>query len=670
MKKYKYILNNLDCANCANKIEMELQKEEELKNVIVNFNTLTLTFETDLENPYEMVLKIVNSIEPDVLLSREQKKQNNYSIIRFIIGILLLAISLIKGGFIGEIFLVLSYIVLLSRTFIKAIKILIKNKSVNENALITISCIGAYLVGEKMEGLMVIILYEIGKILEEKAVSKSRRSIEELMNIKPEYANLKTLNEIKRVDPNDIKVGDIIVIKNGEKIPLDGIIVSGETSLNTASLTGEAKEIFVKKDDSVLSGSINTGNVIEVKTTSLFKNSTVSRILDLVLNATNKKAKTENFVSKYAGVYTVIVMLFSLVSFVIFTLFTDFTLKESIYKSLIFLVISCPCAIAISVPLSYFSAIGVSSKRGILVKGSNYLDNLNNIDEIIFDKTGTITTGNFNIGEIVSLNSKYSKMDILNIISRGEKYSNHPLAKTIINKYKSSDEVDDIKEIPGKGLSYKYDNDIYKIGNSSLVDYNISLEDTVIFAKKNDEVIGYITLKDEIKKSSFEAICKLKKMNIKVGMFTGDEEVYAREVSTKLNLDYYNSKMLPEDKFKMLERIKQNKKVAFVGDGINDAPVLTLADIGISMGNVGSESAIEASDIVIANDDLNKIIEVFKISKFTKHIIKENLIFALTTKVAILLLSMFGIAAMWEAIFADVGVTLIAILNTLRILKR
>lgn len=670
MKKYKYILNNLDCANCANKIEMELQKEEELKNVIVNFNTLTLTFETDLENPYEMVLKIVNSIEPDVLLSREQKKQNNYSIIRFIIGILLLAISLIKGGFIGEIFLVLSYIVLLSRTFIKAIKILIKNKSVNENALITISCIGAYLVGEKMEGLMVIILYEIGKILEEKAVSKSRRSIEELMNIKPEYANLKTLNEIKRVDPNDIKVGDIIVIKNGEKIPLDGIIVSGETSLNTASLTGEAKEIFVKKDDSVLSGSINTGNVIEVKTTSLFKNSTVSRILDLVLNATNKKAKTENFVSKYAGVYTVIVMLFSLVSFVIFTLFTDFTLKESIYKSLIFLVISCPCAIAISVPLSYFSAIGVSSKRGILVKGSNYLDNLNNINEIIFDKTGTITTGNFNIGEIVSLNSKYSKMDILNIISRGEKYSNHPLAKTIINKYKSSDEVDDIKEIPGKGLSYKYDNDIYKIGNSSLVDYNISLEDTVIFAKKNDEVIGYITLKDEIKKSSFEAICQLKKMNIKVGMFTGDEEVYAREVSTKLNLDYYNSKMLPEDKFKMLERIKQNKKVAFVGDGINDAPVLTLADIGISMGNVGSESAIEASDIVIANDDLNKIIEVFKISKFTKHIIKENLIFALTTKVAILLLSMFGIAAMWEAIFADVGVTLIAILNTLRILKR
>lgn len=670
MKKYKYILNNLDCANCANKIEMELQKEEELKNVIVNFNTLTLTFETDLENPYEMVLKIVNSIEPDVLLSREQKKQNNYSIIRFIIGILLLAISLIKGGFIGEIFLVLSYIVLLSRTFIKAIKILIKNKSVNENALITISCIGAYLVGEKLEGLMVIILYEIGKILEEKAVSKSRRSIEELMNIKPEYANLKTLNEIKRVDPNDIKVGDIIVIKNGEKIPLDGIIVSGETSLNTASLTGEAKEIFVKKDDSVLSGSINTGNVIEVKTTSLFKNSTVSRILDLVLNATNKKAKTENFVSKYAGVYTVIVMLFSLVSFVIFTLFTDFTLKESIYKSLIFLVISCPCAIAISVPLSYFSAIGVSSKRGILVKGSNYLDNLNNINEIIFDKTGTITTGNFNIGEIVSLNSKYSKMDILNIISRGEKYSNHPLAKTIINKYKSSDEVDDIKEIPGKGLSYKYDNDIYKIGNSSLVDYNISLEDTVIFAKKNDEVIGYITLKDEIKKSSFEAICQLKKMNIKVGMFTGDEEVYAREVSTKLNLDYYNSKMLPEDKFKMLERIKQNKKVAFVGDGINDAPVLTLADIGISMGNVGSESAIEASDIVIANDDLNKIIEVFKISKFTKHIIKENLIFALTTKVAILLLSMFGIAAMWEAIFADVGVTLIAILNTLRILKR
>lgn len=670
MKRYKYILNNLDCANCANKIEVELQKKEELKNVVVNFSTLTLTFETSLENPYDMVLKIVNSIEPDVLLSKEKKKQNNYSIIRFMIGILLLVISLITSSFISEIFLVLSYIVLLSRTFIKAIKILIKNKSVNENALITISCIGAYLVGEKLEGLMVIILYEIGKILEEKAVSKSRRSIEELMDIKPEYANLKVENEIKKVDPNDIKVGDIIVIKNGEKIPLDGIVVSGETSLNTASLTGETKETFVKKDDSVLSGSINTGNVIEVKTTSLFKNSTVSRILDLVLNATNKKAKTENFVSKYAGVYTVIVMLFSLISFVIFTLFTDFTLKESIYKSLIFLVISCPCAIAISVPLSYFSAIGTSSKRGILVKGSNYLDNLNNIKEIIFDKTGTITTGNFNIEEIVSLNNTYSKTDILNIISRGEKYSNHPLAKTIIKKYKSSDEVSDIKEIPGKGLSYKYDNDVYKIGNSSLVNYNISLEDTVIFAKKNDEVIGYIVLKDEIKKSSFEAICQLKKLNIKVGMFTGDEEVYAREVSTKLNLDYYNSKMLPEDKFKVLEKIKQNKKVAFVGDGINDAPVLTLADIGISMGNVGSESAIEASDIVIANDDLNKIIEVFKISKFTKHIIKENLIFALTTKITILLLSMFGIAAMWEAIFADVGVTLIAILNTLRILKR
>ena len=691
MKSYKYTLEGLDCANCAKKIEDEIAKTKGYEDVVVNFSTLKLTFKSDNPNAKKEVTEIVKKLEPDVeVLDDGEKKQekeehNDSDIARIVIGIAIYLIALIGnlGTIITNILTIISFVVLLYKTAKKAWKQVTKNKVLDENTLIVISAIGAYFVGKISEGIMVITLYEIGKILESKAVNKTRKSISDLMNIKPEYANLKINEEIKKVNPEEVKIGDIIMVKTGEKIPLDGVVISGDAQVDNSALTGESKLVNVTKNSKVLSGSINVNGLIEVKVEQTYENGTVSQILNLVENATDKKAKTETFVSKAAKIYTpVIIGLALLVAIFMPLVVANVTYKESIYKALIFLVISCPCSIAISVPLSYFSGIGKASKKGILIKGSDYLDGIKDIKEIIFDKTGTITTGNFKVSEIHSLDEKYSEDEILEYFARGEKLSNHPIAKSILNKYEENqnkkelnvNDVENFEEVSGKGLKYTYNNKNIKIGNSSFTGAKTeNIVGTVLYLNIDDQVVGSIVLSDEIKPKTKETMEKLHKLGIKTKMFTGDKKEIAEKIAKQVGIQAVKAEMLPQDKYneldKIIEQREENKKVAFVGDGINDSPVLARADIGISMGGIGSSSAIEASDVVIMTDELNKIVDGIEISKKTNKIIIQNLIFAIGVKILTLLLSLFGIADMWQAVFADVGTTLITIFNTLRILK-
>lgn len=688
MKRYEFILKDLDCAACANEIQEKLAKNPELHNVNVNFAKLKLTYETDTVS-VEEVRKAVKEQEPDVeMISAEKMKEienkkeskMGAQIARLLIGIIIAGIGLYAKlpDTISTIFIILGYAILLYRTAKNAFKMLFASKKINENFLITVSCVGAYLVGEHMEGLMVIILYEIGKILEEKSISKSRKSIKDLMDIKPEYANLKTENDIKKVSPEEVKIGDTILIKEGEKVPLDGIVKKGTADLNTASLTGESKLTQVSESENVLSGSIVVDGMIEVKVTEEYKNSTVSRILDLVENATDKKAKTETFVNKASSIYTPIVIGLAAIVAIFLPLFTDIPYtgnNGSIYRALIFLVISCPCSIAISVPLSYFSGIGKSSKEGILIKGSDYIDAIKDIKEIVFDKTGTLTKGEFEITQIDTFEN-YTEQEVLKYAAMGEKYSNHPIAKSIMKANKEEvAEVQEFKEIAGKGLSYQYNGETVLVGNSVLVEANDTNEEgaTKIYVKINDKLAGIIYLGDTVKDGVVETIKELKALGIKTNMFTGDNKQIAEKTGKEIGIQNIKSEMLPQDKYNAFEEIINKKdeksKVAFVGDGINDSPVLARADVGISMGGVGSESAIEASDVVIMTDNVSKILDAIKISKKTCRIIRQNLVFAITVKVLILLLSTIGLSGMWQAVFADVGVTILTIFNTLRILK-
>lgn len=575
----------------------------------------------------------------------------------------------------STVLIITAYVILLCKTAKKAVKQITKNKILDENALITISVIGAFLIGKEMEGAMVILLYEIGKILESKAVNKSRKSISELMNIKPEYANIKNGDDIETVTPDKVSIGDIIVVKSGEKIPLDGIVTKGEAQIDTSALTGESKIIDVTENSKVLSGSINAQGLLEIKVTSTYENSTVNKILQLVENATDKKAKTETFVSKTAKIYTPVVIGFAVLVAIFMPLLFNVTYSESIYKALVFLVISCPCSIAISVPLSYFSGIGKASKKGILIKGSDYLDGLKDIGTIVFDKTGTITIGNLEVEEINSYKEEISKKEILKYFAMGESFSNHPIAKSILKKADMNIDLSQVKnyeEISGKGIKYEFEGKTIKIGNAKFVEKESSqILGTVLYLKIDDEVVGNVVLKDQIKPDAKQAITLLKQMNIKTHMFTGDKKEVAIETAKEVGISNVVYEMLPADKYNKLEEVikAEPKKTVFVGDGINDSPVLARADIGISMGGIGSSSAIEASDIAIMTDELMKIVEGIKISKTTNKIIKQNLIFSIGVKIATLVLTLLGIADMWQAVFADVGVTLITILNTLRILK-
>ena len=679
LKKYKYRLNNLDCANCANKIEERLKKENNLSDVVVNFSSLILSFMSNDDIKIEDISNIVTKIEPEVVVTKidEEVKETkkNYNLIRLIIGIIIALLGLyvnFNNEIINKILIIASYVILLYRTFKVAFKMLIKSHTINENALITISSIGAYFVDKQMEGLMVIILYEIGKILEEKAVNNSRNSIKDLMNIKQDFANKVVGDKTKVINVEDVKINDILIIKKGEKIPVDGIVIEGETKLNLFSLTGESDLVNKKENDEVLSGSINEGKVIKIKATKLFNDSTVSKILSLIEDATDKKSKTETFVAKMAKYYTPIVLIISVITFICFILFTDLTTYESIYRALVFLVISCPCAIAISVPLSYFTGIGVSSKNGILVKGSNYLDLLSRVNKIVFDKTGTLTSGAFKVTSFNLLDSSYSEDYILKLYALGENLSNHPIAKSIMNyvNIDVNEKVKNHKEIEGLGVSYTYDDKKIKIGNNKMFDIKDdgSLN---IYLSIDDKIVSSLTINDGIKEGVENTLNELSKKGIETYMFTGDSKENALSISEKLNIDKVYYELLPTEKYEKLEELLNDKDVvAFIGDGINDAPSLKRADIGISMGSIGSSSAIEASDIVIMDDDISKINKAISISNKVKRIIKENLVFSIGVKILILVLSVIGIANMWQAVFADVGVTIISILNTLRIMKK
>lgn len=674
MKKYKYNINNLDCAACAREIEEMLNKHEDFSNATVNFNTCKIAYESNKDYSLEELNDLVRRVEPECFITLEEKENRKEFSLRFLV--LALAIGLL-GYFlplpkvIKIILYLISYSMLLYRTTINAIKLLLKGNGINENALMTISCLGALALGEVLEGMMVITLYTIGKILEEKAINNSRKSIKDLLDIKEPYVNLKVRDKIDQIRVEDVKINDILVVKKGEKIPVDGVVVKGSTLLDTSSLTGESDLESVTIKSNVISGSINMGEVIEIKATKTYDNSTVSKVLELLDSATTKKTKTETLVSKISKIYTPSVIIMAILITIFLPIFTDVTIKESIYRGLTFLVISCPCAIAISIPLSYFTGIGVSSKKGILIKGSNYLDNLSNTSSVIFDKTGTLTNGTFNVSKIEIEDSRYNYDEIIDILIKGESFSNHPIAKSIL-KLKSTkvdnSDVRDFREIEGLGITFKLGNKNIFIGNKKLCSCN---HECMLHLNINGSHVASISIDDGIKDSAKETISKLKSYGIKTYMFTGDRKENALVIGHTLGIDEIKYEMLPQDKFSNYESVsKDNKITIFVGDGINDVPVLKRADIGISMGGVGSDIAIEASDIVLMSDEVDRIPLAIDISKYTKHIIKENLIFALSVKVIILLLSVFGLANMWLAVFGDTGVTLLTILNTLRIMKK
>ncbi len=669
--KYSYNIIGLDCANCAREIEESLNKNKDFKDVVVNFSTSRISFYTDKQITVDEINKLIKKVEPDAYVvdgeNVESKKEYHSSLL--IIGTLLgmLGCKLNMPDVLRYILVFVSYVILLYRPFLNACKMLIRSHTINENALISISCIGALLVQEMMEGIMVVALYTLGKILEEKAINNTRNSIKGLMEIKQDYANLKIGKSIKKVDVNEIKQDDILVVKQGEKVPVDGVVTKGEAVLDMSMLTGESEQVSKALDDKVLSGAINMGDIFEIRALDRYENSTVARILELTMSAGDKKAKTETVVTKFSKIYTPIVLSLAVLVSLILPIF-GVSIGDSVYRGLTFLVISCPCAIAISVPLSYFTGLGIASRNGILIKGSNYLDNLMHLKRIIFDKTGTLTTGTFKIIEVEVLTKEYTKGEIIKILAHGEYLSNHPIAKSIMKLYdgKINDSlVKDFKEIPGQGLSYKYDDKLVKIGTKNICkDCEL---DTNIHVNIDGKHVCSILLDDGIKENTKQAINDLKKQGISVVMFTGDKKETANEVAKRLGIKEVKYEMLPEDKFSEYEKLSKQGLTAFTGDGINDAPVIKRADIGISMGGVGSSSAIEASDIVIMTDDLLKIPQSIGISRYTNHIIKQNLLFAISVKIIILVLSMFGLASMWFAVFADTGVTLITILNTLRI---
>lgn len=585
---------------------------------------------------------------------------------------------------IANILFIISYIIVGFEIVKKAFRNITRGKIFDENFLMTVATIGAFFVGEFPEAVTVMLFYQIGELFQSFAVDKSRKSIASLMDIRPDYANLVDGDDIKKVKPDTVKIGDIILVKPGEKIPLDGIIIEGESFIDTKALTGESVPRSVKSGENVLSGTINQTGILKVKVEKEFGESTVSKILDLVENASSKKSKSENFISKFARYYTPIVVIIAVILAIVPPLIIkDSTFQTWIYRALSFLVVSCPCALVISIPLSFFGGIGRCSKEGILVKGSNYLEALANADIAVFDKTGTLTQGVFDVQKIET--NSMDENEFLKLVAHCEHYSNHPIADSIKKKYGEEIQtsiISDVDEIPGHGISAVIENKKVLVGNSKLMEkYDIEFAKqneigTIVYVAVDGKFEGYILINDEVKKDSKQAISDLKKSGIrKTIMLTGDKKEVGENVAKELELHEVYTDLLPTDK---VEKVKQliseknghnkNSKLFFVGDGINDSPVLALSDIGIAMGGLGSDSAIEAADIVIMTDEPSKINTAIKISKKTLRIAKENIYFAIIIKILVLLLSALGAATMWMAVFADVGVSIIAILNSMRVL--
>lgn len=598
------------------------------------------------------------------------------AILLFITAMLFTHSTILKCTVLGMAYLIAGYDIL-----IKALKNIIKGQVFDENFLMGIATLGAIGIKEYPEAVMVMVLYQIGEYLQDKAVEKSQNSITELMDIRPDYANIKKDGDLIKISPYEVKIGDTIIVKTGEKIPLDGIIIDGSATLDTSALTGESRPREVKIGDEAISGCINTNGLLKIRVTKEYGQSTVSKILDLVENASSKKTKTENFITKFAKIYTPVVVLAALFLAILPPLIFGSNFSVWINRALTFLVISCPCALVISVPLGFFAGIGGASKCGILVKGSSYLELLSKPETIVFDKTGTLTQGCFKVVKIAQQEDT-TKEELLELTAYAESYSNHPIALSIKKAYDKNidkNRISEISEIAGNGVRAEINGCSILVGNENLLkNHNISYQKanetgTIVYTAKNSKFLGYIVISDELKEDAQKAIMELKKLKLQTVMLTGDTEESGLAVAKELNIDKAYTQLLPIDKVDKIEDIieqkTKNKSVIFVGDGINDAPVLTRADVGIAMGGLGSDAAIEAADVVIMDDKPTKVATAIKIAKQTLTIVKENIAFALGIKVLFLILGAFGFVTMWGAVFADVGVTLIAVLNSLRALK-
>lgn len=684
-------LEGLNCANCARKIEEKVGKMEGVKESNLNFTTTTLNVKLERkvkeEHAINEIKKIVEALEPHVKVEKKVSGKTNVQRAKFevkptlIIGTILYLIAVI-GDFKGALALILfvaSYLLIGGKVVLTAIKNIARGQLFDENFLMTVATIGAFSISEYPEAVAVMLFYEIGETIQGYAVNKSRSSISSLMDIRADYANIIIDGKEKKVSPETVKVEDIILVKPGEKIPLDGIVVEGESFVDTSALTGESVPRKIAVNDEILSGGINTNGVLKVKVTKKFGESTVSRILEMVENAANKKANTEKFITKFAKVYTPIVVALAILIAVVPSIFIkDALFSTWLYRALVFLVVSCPCALVVSVPLGFFAGIGGASKKGVLVKGSNYLELLKDLETVVFDKTGTLTEGVFTVTEINTNNIQKEKL--IEVAAMAESFSNHPIAISIIKEYGKEIDKEVIKEyeeIAGHGIKAVINNEEVLIGNAKLMNqFNISYNEvdsigTVVYCAINGEFKGSIVISDKIKENAAEALINLKAAGVKkTVMLTGDNKKTAEKVGEKVNIDEVHSELLPLGKVKEVEKLlkasNKNGRLAFVGDGVNDAPVLARADIGIAMGGIGSDAAIEAADVVLMKDDINALVDAINVSKKTNKILWQNIIFALGIKVIVMVLGTFGIANMWTAVFADVGVTIIAIINSTR----
>lgn len=721
-REFKLSLEGLDCANCANKIEQKVNRLEEIEEANVNFSmgrmNVTMKEELNKEDVIGKITKIVKELEPDVnvkelksdvLVSEDEEKhvhchdgacschvdhnhetEEKSGILGFIkenilliIGIVLYAAAMIFKDSMSQvaILFIVSYVLVGGKVVLTALKNIRRGQIFDENFLMSVATLGAIAIGEYPEAVAVMVFYEIGELFQGYAVNTSRKSITALMNVKAEYANLITEKGEVKVKPESVKIDDILVVKPGERIPLDGIIIEGTGSIDTSALTGESMPREVAENDEILSGSINLSSVIKMKVTKNFGESTISRILEMVENAGSRKAETEKFITKFCRYYTPAVV-FSAIALAVIPLFIfkDANFSTWLYRALSFLVVSCPCALVVSVPLGLFAGIGAASKKGVLVKGGNYLEAMKNIDIVVFDKTGTLTKGNFKVTEINA--EGMSEEELLKVSAIGESFSNHPIAQSIVKEYGreiNKDEIKNYEELSGHGIKAVIDGKETLIGNYKLMKkYEINCSEvntsgTTVYIAINGRYSGNIVIEDEIKEDSKQAIKRLKEIGVKkTVMLTGDNKKVAEKVASQLGLDEVYSELLPIDKVTNVEKLlskDKNRKLAFVGDGINDAPVLARADIGVAMGGIGSDAAIEAADVVLMKDSPISLADGIMVARKTNKILWQNIIFSLGVKIAVLILISFGMASMWGAVFADVGVTLIAVLNSMRALK-
>ena len=701
--KKELVLEGLCCANCAAKIEKQTGELQGVGNSSVNFITKTLILEIEeIDKTHELIAaakSIVNKIEPDVKVieignegrkkkfeeTEEEEEDNKGEMIRLAVGAIIFAVAAaMKFSNTVELILFLtSYVLVGGEVVLRAVKNIRRGQVFDENFLMGIATIGAFAIGDYAEGVAVMLFYQVGELFQDMAVNRSRKSITALMDIRPDFANLKIGDDIRKVAPEEVGIGSIIVVKPGEKVPLDGKVIDGTAMIDTSALTGESVPREVGAGDSILGGVINQNGLLTIEVEKEFGDSTVAKILDLVQNASSKKAPTENFITKFARYYTPAVVFSAVALAVIPPLVIEgATFSEWLYRALAFLVVSCPCALVVSIPLGFFGGIGGASKNGILVKGGNYLEALNNVDIVVFDKTGTLTKGVFKVTDVQPKNN-LSKDELISFAAYAESYSNHPIATSILKAYNKEvvkDDIENYEEISGHGVKVKVlGKEIlagnYKLMNKENIPYQqVEAIGTVVHVALDKEYAGYIVISDEVKEDSSRAIKALKALGVKkTVMLTGDNKTVGTKVAKELALDEVYAELLPDQKVEKVELLDKEKspkgKLVFVGDGINDAPVLARADIGIAMGGVGSDAAIEAADVVIMTDEPSKIASAIKIAKKTRTIVMQNIIFALGVKAIILVLVALGMGTMWEAVFGDVGVALIAVLNSMRAMK-